>query len=67
MAILYEADYNQWVEETVKQLQNKNYAAVDWENLIEEVADLSGRERDKLESLLTVLFEHLLKIAYWES
>lgn len=67
MAILYDADYNKWVEETVKQLQKKDYAAVDWDNLIEEVADLSGRERDKLESLLTVLFEHLLMIAYWES
>jgi hypothetical protein len=67
MSTLYEIDYNQWVGETVKLLQEENYAAVDWTNLIEEVADLSRRERDKLESLLTVLFEHLLKIAYWEA
>ncbi len=64
---LYETDYNQWVAETLKQLQSKNYDVVDWENLIDEVADLSGRERDKLMSLLTRLFEHFLKLTYWES
>ncbi|WP_013322969.1 DUF29 domain-containing protein [Gloeothece verrucosa] len=64
---LYDADFNRWVEETVKQLQAKNYEAIDWDNLIEEVADLSGRDKDKLMSLLTRLFEHLLKVAYWES
>ena len=64
---LYEQDYNQWVELTVRQLQARNFASVDWENLIEEVADLSRRERSKLKSLLTRLWEHLLKLSYWES
>ena len=64
---LYEQDYNQWVELTVKQLQEEKFAGVDWENLIEEVADLSRRERSKLKSLLTRLWEHLLKLGYWES
>lgn len=63
----YNTDYHKWVEETVKQLQNRNYEGIDWEHLIEEVADLSGREKDKLMSLLTRLFEHFLKVAYWES
>jgi hypothetical protein len=64
---LYETDFNRWVEETVKQLQEQDFTAIDLENLIEEVADLSGRERDKLESLLMNILEHLLKLAYWES
>ena len=64
---LYQQDYNQWVELTVKQLQEEKFAGVDWENLIEEVADLSRRERSKLKSLLTRLWEHLLKLGYWES
>jgi DNA repair ATPase RecN len=64
---LYEQDYHQWVEATVKHLQAKNYEAVDWGNLIEEVADLSRRQRDKLRSLLTRLWEHLLKLNYWTS
>lgn len=64
---LYEQDYHLWVETTVKQLQKRSFEAVDWENLIDEVADLSRREREKLMSLLTRLWEHLLKLAYWES
>ncbi len=64
---LYETDYNRWIEKTVEQLCDRNYESVDWENLIEEVADLSQRQRDKLMSLLTKLFEHLLKLIYWES
>ncbi|MGK7883609.1 MAG: DUF29 domain-containing protein [Crocosphaera sp.] len=64
---LYETDYDRWVLQTVQQLQDKNYEAIDWENLIDEVMDLGRRQRDKLISLLTRLFEHLLKLAYWES
>ncbi len=64
---LYETDYHQWVEETVQRLQEQDFESVDWENLIEEIADLSRRQRDKLKSLLTRLFEHLLKLGYWKS
>jgi len=63
---LYESDYYLWVLETVKQLQNRNLEAIDWENLIDEVSDLSRREKQKLRSLLTRLMEHLLKLKYWE-
>ena len=64
---LYDTDYNLWVLETIKQLENKDFESVDWENLIEEVADLSRRDKRKLESLLTRLIEHLLKLKYWQS
>ena len=64
---LYNTDYNLWVMETVDQLKNKNFDAIDLENLIEEVSDLSRRDKRKLESLLRRLFEHLLKLKYWES
>jgi hypothetical protein len=64
---LYDTDYNLWVMETVDKLKNKDFGAIDLENLIEEVADLSRREKRRLESLLTRLFEHLLKLKYWES
>jgi hypothetical protein len=64
---LYETDYHLWVLETVKKLQNKAFDSLDLENLIEEVSDLSRREKRKLETLLTRLFEHLLKLKYWES
>jgi hypothetical protein len=64
---LYDADCNLWVLETVKQLESKDFESVDWENLIEEVSDLSRRDKRKLESSLTQLIEHLLKIKYWQS
>jgi hypothetical protein len=63
---LYDYDYNLWVLETVKQLKNKEFNHLDLENLIEEVEDLSKRDKKKLKSLLKKLFEHLLKLKYWE-
>ncbi|MGK7893196.1 MAG: DUF29 family protein [Xenococcus sp. (in: cyanobacteria)] len=35
---LYDTDYNLWLEETVKRLQDKDFNAIDWENLVEEIA-----------------------------
>ena len=64
---LYDTDYNLWLEETVKQLQAKDFNAIDWQNLIEEIASLGRSEKRRIQSLLTRLFEHLLKLAYWES
>lgn len=63
---LYDTDYNLWLEDTVQQLQAKNFNAIDWSNLIEEIASLGRREKRRIESLLTRLFEHLLKLAYWD-
>ncbi|MGI0483664.1 DUF29 domain-containing protein [Geminocystis sp. CENA526] len=64
---LYNTDYNLWILETVKKLENRDLDSLDWENLIEEVLGLSRSDKRKLESLLTRLIEHLLKIGYWET
>jgi hypothetical protein len=64
---LYETDYNLWVLETVAKLKNKDLDGLDWKNLIEEVEDLSRRDKKKLKNLLRLLFEHFLKITYWQS
>ena len=64
---LYKTDYNLWVLETVQKLQNQDFSNLDLENLIDEVIDLSRRDKRKLENLLTRLIEHLLKLAYWDS
>ncbi|AGF51433.1 slr1813 [Synechocystis sp. PCC 6803] len=64
---LYETDYNLWILETVQKLQCRDLENLDWEYLIEEVLSLSRRDRHKLASLLTRLFEHLLKLGYWHS
>lgn len=43
---LYDTDYYLWVVETVKQLENKEFESLDLQNLIEEVSDLSRREKE---------------------
>lgn len=64
---LYEVDYYRWIETTLEQLENENFEAVDWDNLLDEVADLARRQKRKVESLSTLILEHLLKLKYWES
>ncbi len=58
---LYESDYVAWVETTLQRLKQQDYDSVDWENLIEEIEDMSRRERQALESNLIILLMHLLK------
>ncbi|MBF2057413.1 MAG: DUF29 domain-containing protein [Cyanobacterium sp. T60_A2020_053] len=64
---LYDTDYNLWVLETIEKLEKRDLDSLDWENLIEEVLGLSRSDKRKLESLLTRLIEHLLKLGYWET
>lgn len=64
---LYEQDFVLWTEKTAEQLRQKNFAAVDWENVIEEIESMGRSERQVVESLLTQLIKHLLKLTYWES
>jgi len=63
---LYETDYNLWVLEMVEKLKKQEFSTLDLDNLIEEVEDLSRRDKHKLESLLNHIFEHLLLIVYWQ-
>ncbi len=58
---LYDTDYLQWIETTVAKLHSHDYANVDWENLIEEIADMGRSERRSLKSNLIVILVHLLK------
>ncbi|MGY6529561.1 MAG: DUF29 domain-containing protein [Cyanobacterium sp.] len=64
---LYDTDYNLWVLETVKKLENRDLDSLDWENLVEEVLSLSRSDKRKLENLLMRLIEHLLILHYWDS
>jgi Domain of unknown function DUF29 len=61
---LYETDFVRWVETTLEQLRAQDYASVDWSNLLEEIEDMSKRERKSLKSNLVVILLHLLKWQY---
>ena len=60
----YDQDFALWVEENIALLKAKNYDAVDWENLIEEVEGLTRSYKRELENRLITLFEHALKRRY---
>jgi Domain of unknown function DUF29 len=60
---LYDTDFALWAEQTAQMLKDGRLSEVDLENLIEEVEDLSRRERDALYSNLKIVLLHLLK---WE-
>jgi Domain of unknown function DUF29 len=58
---LYEMDYLRWIETTAKRLRVRDYANLDWENLIEEIEEIRRSERRRLESNLVIVLLHLLK------
>jgi Domain of unknown function DUF29 len=64
MKTLYEQDYGRWAEEMADLLAQGRFSELDLENLIEEVRDLSKRERDRLLSSLRLIVQHLLKWDY---
>ncbi len=37
---LYDSDYQLWLENTINQLRRGDFQSVDWQNLLEELADL---------------------------
>ncbi|MBE9203884.1 DUF29 domain-containing protein [Synechocystis salina LEGE 06099] len=64
MKQLYERDYSQWAETMAGLLTVGDFTALDIANLVEEVRDLSKRERDRLLSSLRLILHHLLKWDY---
>jgi hypothetical protein len=58
---LYERDLQLWIEQTIRQLQNREFEALDVDHLIEELTDLGKSEKNALKSNLTILLAHLLK------
>jgi hypothetical protein len=58
---LYETDFLAWIEATAGKLRAKNFAEVDWENLLEEIDAMGRRERKSLKSNLVIVLLHLLK------
>ena len=66
-SLIYEQDYAEWLEITLKQLEARSLENIDWEHLTEEIAALGNEQRHKAESYLRQLIKHLLLYQYWES
>ena len=61
---LYDTDFALWIDETVDRLKAGDFAAIDLDNLIEEVESLGISQRKSVHSFLVRLLEHLLKRYY---
>lgn len=59
---LYDRDLQLWIEQTIQQLQNREFGSLDIEHLIEELVDLGKSEKNALKSNLKILLAHLLKL-----
>ena len=59
---LYNQDFQFWIEQTIHQLQNREFESLDIEHLIEELSDLGRAEKNALKSNLKILLAHLLKL-----
>jgi Domain of unknown function DUF29 len=64
---LYAQDYQLWLLKTIEQLRLQQLSELDVENLIEELERIVRNDRRVIQSLLTRLFEYLIKLTYWES
>jgi hypothetical protein len=64
MTASYEQDFGLWAEQMADLLASGRFSELDIENLVEEVRDLSKRERDRLLSSLRLILHHLLKWDY---
>ncbi len=60
----YNKDFVLWTEETVTNLKNRNFEALDLLNLIEEVASLGKNDRRSIKSFIRQILVHKFKIKY---
>lgn len=60
----YEQDFALWIEETVTNLKNKDFKALDLKNLIEEVESLGKNDQRSLKSFIRQILVHRFKIKY---
>jgi hypothetical protein len=63
---LYERDFALWLEEQARALRERRSAALDWDNLAEEVGGLVRSDRRSLKSFLQNALLHMIELAYWE-
>nr|VFK60602.1 MAG: protein of unknown function DUF29 [Candidatus Kentron sp. UNK]VFK69883.1 MAG: protein of unknown function DUF29 [Candidatus Kentron sp. UNK] len=62
--LLYDTDFYAWTNRQTELLRAGNLAAIDIENIAEEIEDMGKNLKRELESRLKVLFVHLLKWQY---
>ncbi|MBV8359495.1 MAG: DUF29 domain-containing protein [Deltaproteobacteria bacterium] len=64
---LYECDFALWLDEQAQALKERRAAALDWDNLAEEIEGLARSDRRALRSYLENALLHMLELAYWDA
>ena len=61
-----ELEYDRWLEEQIKLLNQRKFEHLDVVNLIEELKALGRAEKSAVKSLVYQIILHLLLIDYWK-
>jgi len=61
LTLEYEQDFDAWLDNHIRLLQQKRFTELDIAHLIEELEDMGKSRKAELESRLIVLIAHLLK------
>lgn len=64
-AALYRSDIHAWSAEQASALRRRDFAAVDWDNVIEEIDDLGKQERNRWTSHCSNVLRHFLKVQHF--
>lgn len=67
MKNLYEKDFNLWAEQMAIAIRERNVNEMDWDNLLEEIEDMSASQKRALRSYYYRLVEHILKLRDWHA
>ncbi|PSB00753.1 DUF29 domain-containing protein [Merismopedia glauca] len=62
---IYELDEHLWLQETIKILKENRLNDLDVDNLIEELEDLSKKDRNRVSNFLEQIVRHILLLQYW--
>ena len=64
-AELYRSDGYTWAIEQADALRRRDLAAIDWDNVVEEIEDVGRREKNHWRGCCARVLEHLLKIEHY--
>jgi hypothetical protein len=64
---LYNIDENKWLEQQIGLLKTGDVSALDRANLIEYLTAMAARDKRELQSRLTVLLAHVLKVKFQQT